>query len=482
MPGSRPPRRIDSEAAASAYLAGLINVEKERNAPYSRFDLEPIRRLTERLGDPQADLSVIHLAGSKGKGSTGLMLEALLGAAGERVGTFTSPHLERWSERFRIDGREVTGELLADAVERIAPHIDALRERDPSRAPSFFDALTAIALLLFSEAKVDRCVMEVGLGGRLDSTNVVTAAVSCITSIEFEHTQQLGNSLAAIASEKAGILKPGVPAVIGDLPDEAAGVVEARARELGAPVARLGRDFELEVLDRDLEGQRIRFRDGPLRVDARIAVLGSHQARNAALALACAARAPGGARGERLVEAARRGLAAARLPGRIELIRRAPWLLVDSAHTEASASALASVLRQIPRRRSHLVLSISAGKNAEAIVGRLSREVNAITVTRAEPVRSLSPAEVAAAIRAAVPGAAVRVVPNPHLALRAAWEELGEEDLLCVSGSIYLAGIARQVFCESDEQVRPGRHAAQSAAGGVADPGARTIRSPYTRE
>jgi dihydrofolate synthase/folylpolyglutamate synthase len=454
MPGPKQASRIGSEAAASAYLAGLINVEKERNAPYSRFDLEPIRRLMERLGDPQTDLSVIHLAGSKGKGSTGLMVEALLGAAGERVGTFTSPHLERWSERFRIDGREVTGELLADAVERIAPHIDALREQDPDRAPSFFDALTAIALLLFSEAKLDRCVFEVGLGGRLDSTNVITAVVCCITSIEFEHTQQLGNTLAEIASEKAGILKPGVPAVIGDLCDEAADVVEARARELGAPLAWLGRDFNLEVLDRDLDGQRIRLTDGSLRVDAEIAALGSHQAHNAALALACVARAPGVVRGERLSEAAVRGFAAARLPGRIELIGRSPWLLVDSAHTGASAAALASVLRRIPRRRSHLVLSISAGKDADAIVRHLLPEVNAVTVTRAEPIRSLSPSEVATAIRAAAPGVSVQVVPDPHLAIRSAREELGPEDLLCVSGSIYLAGIARREFCDAGSNER----------------------------
>ena len=454
MPGPKQASRIGSEAAASAYLAGLINVEKERNAPYSRFDLEPIRRLMERLGDPQADLSVIHLAGSKGKGSTGLMVEALLGAAGERVGTFTSPHLERWSERFRIDGREVTGELLADAVERIAPHIDALREQDPNRAPSFFDALTAIALLLFSEAKLDRCVFEVGLGGRLDSTNVITAAVCCITSIEFEHTQQLGNTLAEIASEKAGILKPGVPAVIGDLCDEAADVIETRARKLGAPLAWLGRDFNLEVLDRDLDGQVIRLTDGSLRVDAEIAALGFHQAHNAALALACVARAPGVVQGERLSEAAVRGFAAARLPGRIELIGRSPWLLVDSAHTGASAAALASVLRRIPRRRSHLVLSISAGKDADAIVRHLLPEVNAVTVTRAEPIRSLSPSEVATAIRAAAPGVSVQVVPDPHLALRSAREELGAEDLLCVSGSIYLAGIARRAFCDADSNER----------------------------
>jgi dihydrofolate synthase/folylpolyglutamate synthase len=445
---------MDSEAAASAYLAGLINVEKERNAPYSRFDLEPIQRLMERLGNPQADLSVLHFAGSKGKGSTGLMAEALLGAAGERVGTFTSPHLERWSERFRIDGREVAGELLADAVERIAPHIDELRESDPLHAPSFFDALTAIALLLFSEAKVDRCVVEVGLGGRLDSTNVLSAAVSCITSIELEHTQQLGDTLAAIATEKAGILKPGVPAVIGDLRDEAAEIVEARARELGAPLARLGRDFDFEILDRDLEGQSIRLTDGPLRVDARIAALGTHQARNAALALACVARAPGCVRGDPLIEAARRGFEVARLPGRIELIGRAPWLLVDSAHTESSAAALAEVLQSIPRRRSQLVLSISAGKDADAILRHLLPEVDAVTVTRAEPIRSLSPSEVATAIRAAAPDVLVQVVPNPHLAIRAAREELGAEDLLCVSGSIYLAGIARRVLADAGSTER----------------------------
>ncbi|HEX9814531.1 MAG TPA: folylpolyglutamate synthase/dihydrofolate synthase family protein [Myxococcota bacterium] len=454
MAGPKRTRRIDSEAAASAYLAGLINVEKERNAPYSRFDLGPIRRLTERLGNPQAGLSVIHLAGSKGKGSTGLMAEALLGAAGERVGTFTSPHLERWNERFRIDGREVAGELLAAAVERIAPHIDELRAADPLHAPSFFDALTATALLLFSEAKLDRCVFEVGLGGRLDSTNAMTAAVSCITSIELEHTQQLGDTLAAIASEKAGILKSGVPAVIGDLPDEAAGVIEARARELGAPLARLGRDFDFEILDRDLEGQSIRLTDGPLRVDARIAALGSHQARNAALALACAARAPGCVRGEQLIKAAERGFAAVHLPGRIELIGRAPWMLVDSAHTGSSAAALAEVLQRIPRRRSHLVLSISAGKDADAILRNLLPEVNAVTVTRADPIRSLPPSEVAKAIRAAAPGVLVRVVPNPHLALRAAREALGAEDLLCVSGSIYLAGIARRVLSNANSNER----------------------------
>jgi dihydrofolate synthase/folylpolyglutamate synthase len=445
---SVPPRtrRIRTEDEAGAYLAGLINTEKERSVPYSRFDLEPIRRLVERLGAPHADLSVIHLAGSKGKGSTALFIEALLTAAGERVGTFTSPHLERWTERFRIDGREVEGDQLAAAVERVAPHVDAMREEDLRRAPTFFDATTAVALVLFSEAKVDRCVFEVGLGGRLDSTNVVSPAVTGITAIELEHTEQLGDTLAEIAFEKAGILKPGVPAVIGELGDEAIEVVEKRAAEIGAPIARLGREFEVEVLDEDLEGLSVRLLDGPLRVTARIHALGRHQAKNAALALACATRALGREPSARFADAAARGLGAARLPARIELIDRSPWLLIDSAHTGASAAALAEVLPRIPARRSHLVLSISAGKKTEAILKSLLPLFDEVTVTRAEPLRSLAPEEVAKLIRGVSPRVAVQVVPNPHLALRAARERLGPEDLLCVTGSIYLAGIARSIL------------------------------------
>jgi dihydrofolate synthase/folylpolyglutamate synthase len=443
-------RRFRSEDEAGAYLAGLINTEKERRVPYTRFDLEPIRRLVERLDAPHADLSVVHVAGSKGKGSTALFTEALLGAAGERVGTFTSPHLERWTERFRIDGREVEGDQLAAAVERVATHVDAMRAEDRLRAPTFFDATTAVALVLFSEAKVDQCVLEVGLGGRLDSTNVVSPAVTCITSIELEHTEQLGDTLAKIAFEKAGILKPGVPAVIGELGDEAAEVVERRAAEIGAPIARLGREFEVEVLDEDLDGLSLRLRDGPLCVNARINALGRHQAKNAALALACAARALESKPSARLSEAAVRGLGAAQLAARIELIDRSPWLLIDSAHTGASAAALAEVLPRIPARRSHLVLSISEGKDTAAILKSLLPRVDEVTVTRAEPLRSLAPEEVAKLIREASPRVAVRVVPNPHLALRAARERLGPEDLLCVTGSIYLAGIARGILSGPD--------------------------------
>jgi dihydrofolate synthase/folylpolyglutamate synthase len=388
---------------------------------------------------------VVHIAGSKGKGSTALMVEAIARAAGERVGTFTSPHLERWTERFRIDGREVAGDRLAAAVGRLAPQVDAMRREDRATAPTFFDATTAAALLLFAEAGVDRVVLEVGLGGRLDSTNVVTPVVTCVTSIELEHTDKLGDNLRAIAREKAGILKPGVPAVAGRLPDEAREEVARRAREVGATVAWLGEDFSVEVRGSASVGRSLALLDGPIELACELPLLGAHQAANAALALACARRA-GIADGGDLAEAARRGLEAVRLPGRIELLGRAPTLIVDAAHTAASARALAGVLAEVPRRRCQLVLSISAGKDTEAILAALLPGADVVTVTRAEPLRSLAPEALAAAVRDAAPGLEQRIVDDPQLAVEAARAALGPDDLLCATGSVYLAGIARKVL------------------------------------
>jgi dihydrofolate synthase/folylpolyglutamate synthase len=458
----QPPIRTLADAAA--WLEGLINVERRPDVAYARLGLEPVQRLLARLGDPHARLSVVHIAGSKGKGSTALLVEALLRALGERVGTFTSPHLERWTERFRIDGREVEDQRLADAVARLRPHVEALCAEDPARAPTFFDATTAAALLLFAEAGVDRVVLEVGLGGRLDSTNVVDPAVTCITTIELEHTDKLGATLAAIAGEKAGIVKRGRPLVLGALPAEAEAVVLERADELDAPVARLGRDFGATLVSADLEGLRLALHDGPLAVDAVLPVLGAHHAANAALALACVRRLeahPDTA----LAAAVVRGFASAELPGRVEVVGRAPWLVADAAHTAASAVALAEALACLPRSAAHLVLSISAGKDLDAILAALLPLADRVTVTRAEPARSLAPDAIAAAARAAAPGLALRVVPNPHLALRAAREAAGPGELVVATGSVYLAGIARRIWREALAPIRVSRRPTPSGVG-----------------
>jgi len=432
-------------AEAEAWLEGLINLERSPDLRRARLSLAPVQRLLARIGDPQRRLRVVHVAGSKGKGSTALLAEALLRAAGRSTGTFTSPHLERWTERFRIDGREVPGDALAAAITGLRPHVDALR--DGPEPPSFFDVTTAAAFQLFAEAGVDVAVVEVGLGGRLDSTNVVAPAVCCITSIELEHTEKLGDTLAAIAGEKAGIAKAGVPLVVGALAAEAAEVVEARARELDCPLARLGQELAVELLAEEVDGSRFRFADGAFRLELALAAPGRHQVANAALALACVRRV-GLVDDAVLRAAAPRAFAAVELPGRVEILARAPWIVVDGAHTAASARALAATLERIPRRRSHLVLSVSAGKDLGAICQALVPQADLVTVTRAEPVRSLDPQLVADAVRAVAGRAEVRVVPNPHLALRAARESLGADGLLCASGSFYLAGIARRVLRE----------------------------------
>jgi dihydrofolate synthase/folylpolyglutamate synthase len=423
---------------AGAYLDGLIN--RERSQPVAaRVSLRPIRALLSALGHPETDLRILHIAGSKGKGSTALAAEAALRECGSRVGTFTSPHLERWTERFRIDGHEVEGEALAAAVEQLRPHVDRLREDSPQDAPSFFDATTAAALLLFRERAVDHAVLEVGLGGRLDSTNVIHPSVTCITSIELEHTDKLGDTEAAIAAEKAGILEPGVPLVSGPLTPEATRAVARRVSELGVPWARLGREIGFETAELGASGSQLRIVDGSFTFEGRVAVPGLHHAVNAALALGCVRRLLPQVTDPELARAARRAFASLRLPGRVEIVGRNPTLVVDAAHTAASAAALVSVLGRLTRARTHLVLSVSADKDLAAILRILLPEADTV---------------------AAAPGLELRVVPNPHLALRAARAALRSDDLLVATGSFYLAGLARRILGEDPARVGVSRHRA----------------------
>ncbi len=431
--------------AASAYLEGLIDVERRPGFPYERFGLDRIRKLLARVGNPEAELSVCHIAGSKGKGSTALWLEALLSALGERVGTYTSPHLERWTERFRIEGSEVEGDRLAAALEKLRPEVEALRAEGEGYEPSFFDVATAAGLLLFREEGVDRAILEVGLGGRLDSTNIVDPAVSCITSIELEHTDRLGNTLAAIAGEKAGVIKPGRPVISGRLPEEAMIAVRARAEECGAPLRVLDEEFFVETIASEAGSETFLYRDEDLEVTAVLPCVGRHQVENAALAIACI-QALGAYDVAEIVDAVRRGFPHVRLRGRIEVLSTKPVILVDSAHTKASARALAEALGSFPQRRVRLLLSLSADKETGAVLGELLPVGQRVWTTQADNLRSL-PAE-ALADRIREFGAEVdpEPIPNPEEAVRAACADLEDDELLCITGSVYLAGAARAVL------------------------------------
>lgn len=430
---------------AERWLDGLINRERQPRVSYSRFGLEAIEALLERLGHPERALSAIHLAGSKGKGSTALLVEALLLELGESVGTYTSPHLQRWTERFRLAGREVAGPDLARVVSQLRPHVDAMRRQDASLWPSFFDATTAAAFLLFAEAGVDRAVLEVGLGGRLDSTNVVAPAATAVTSIEYEHTDKLGDTLAKIAGEKAGILKPGVPCVTGRLPEEAAKVVEQRAAELGVPLLRVGEEIAVDFRgDPAAPRFRVRFADGFV-LEAELAVRGAHQRDNAAVAIALV-RGLGAFPDRAIAAAAARALPGLQLPGRIEVVEERPWVVIDGAHTRESVRGLAAWLDRLPPCRRRFVLSVSLDKALDPMLDLLLPLADEVVATRADPDRGLDPAEIARRIEARGGRVAVRVVEPADAAVREARASLAPDEMLCVVGSIYLAGIARRVL------------------------------------
>ncbi|NNL84981.1 MAG: hypothetical protein HKP27_04975 [Myxococcales bacterium] len=439
-------------AEAARYLEGLINIERGSKEPTHRLSLEAISHLLACIDHPERRFAVLHIAGSKGKGSTALFAESLLRARRQKVGTFTSPHLVSWTERFRIDGHAVDEALLVSELATLIPHVEEMRRNGGPCTPSFFDVTTALAFAIFARVGVRYAVVEVGLGGRLDSTNVVAPGVTCITSIELEHTDRLGTTLAAIAGEKAGIIKPGVPVVVGELPDEASAVVFRRAREARAPALRFGLDFGVRGLRSDPMGVRAELYHGAFRVAYRSPLLGAHNTHNAALALA-ATRTLGA---ESTAEASGRALAETQLPGRIELLSQSPYVVVDSAHTRASLEALRAVLETLPARERDFVLSFSSGKDPRALCASLLVGARNVTVTRADPHRSIPPQELSRAIAGVFPDCEVRVEADPRRALRLAREAISAQDLLCATGSVYLAGLARGVFAGTRQSARVG--------------------------
>ena len=434
----------DAGSRAARYIEGLIRAEPRSAAARERLGLAPVERLLARLGDPQRGLRCVHVAGSKGKGSTALLLEAAMGALGLRTGTYTSPHLEHWRERYRVQGRPISGALLDRCIDRLRPHVADLAREDPDFAPSFFDVLTAAALLLFREQALDYAIMETGLGGRLDATNVVQPAVTCITSIELEHTARLGREIPRIAFEKAGIIKRGAPLVLGRVPPEADAVIRARAGTLGVPVLGLGREIPA-ALSRQGGECRVDLPIGAARVALTLPHPALFMAHNAALALACLdalgllAEAPGRRR-------ATGAIVWARIPGRAEILNHAPMVVVDGAHTRESAAALADFLGALEHDAMDVVVSLSADKDPAVVLPALLTRARRVYATTAERRRSRPAKDLAAAIRRLAPALEVHEDPDPARAVATARRALAPRDLLCITGSMYLAGAARRVL------------------------------------
>jgi dihydrofolate synthase/folylpolyglutamate synthase len=370
-----------------AYARFLARLETTRTLGVS-FGLDRVRAALAALGNPERRLASVQIAGTNGKGSTSAMAESILRAAGLRTGLFTSPHLARFTERIRIDGREIDGDVLAALDARVSATGVPL---------TYFEISAVLAFLAMAEAGVEAAVLETGLGGRLDAVTACVPVATAITSIALDHTDLLGPTLVDIAREKAGIAKPGVPLFLGPVPPEAEREIRRVAAASGADVRLLGPDLDVPA--------------GPLGLQ------GEHQRPNAALAVALA-EALAAAAGRLLPPAAiAEGLARVRWPGRLE--RLAPDLLLDCAHNAQGARALAAALP--PARPRALVVSIVRGKEAEEVLGALVPRFDAVFVTRSRNERSLPP-ELLAPVASSLGGRDLRVevVPDPMAALLAA--------------------------------------------------------------
>jgi dihydrofolate synthase / folylpolyglutamate synthase len=439
------------------YLYSRLNYER-RGMPRAprELRLSRMRRLLRQLGDPHLGLKIIHVAGTKGKGSTAVMMAAALTASGVRTALYCSPHLHVLEERFQIDGKPATTSECAALVDDVREAVERLEHDDPrhaERGSTFFEITTAMGLLHFARKHAGAVVLEVGMGGRLDSTNVVHPALSIITSISFDHTRQLGNTLAAIATEKAGICKRGRPVVSGVRDGEARDAIRHVALRSRCPLRELGTDFSYE----SIAPEPPLARPTACRVEARtwrtdwgrlsLPLLGRHQAHNAAVALAgldvLAQVEPNLAVGRDDVI---RGFATLSWPARVEVVSERPWLVIDGAHNAASAAALAdTLLTCFPRVQRTLVFGTTRDKDMEAQLRALLPLFDGVIVTRyVENARAVAPEEVAAAVFSLTGRNAV-IATDPAEALELARQSTAPEDLICVTGSLFLAAESRAI-------------------------------------
>ncbi|HEY4665806.1 MAG TPA: folylpolyglutamate synthase/dihydrofolate synthase family protein [Anaerolineales bacterium] len=420
------------------FLYSFIDYGRERSYRYSPevFDLGRVRRLLGLLGDPQEGFPCVHIAGTKGKGSVAAMIEASYRAAGYRTGLYSSPHLIRFTERIRVGGEEIPEPDLVRLVgqlKEVAPEVPQI---------STFELTTALAFLHFAEMKVNCGVIEVGLGGRLDATNVLTPTVCVITSLSYDHMHLLGATLSDIAREKAGIIKPSVPVVLAPQQTEAEQVIRSIAVQLGAPLHQVNRDWHYAAEQRSLTGQSFRvWKDtGGTPVGLSIPLLGHHQIQNActayaALQLASERGLPIG------LDSIRAGMESVRWAGRFQVLSVDPTVVVDCAHNRDSALQLRIALDDyFPGRPVRMVFGASSDKDVRGMLLELSPRVARVVLTQADHPRAEGPEALLELVRSF--GLPVEIVVPVSDALRIAMDELGPDEVVLVTGSIFIVGSA----------------------------------------
>jgi len=432
-------------------LDAFVNYERvtDYKAGPLALGTERMELLLERLGHPEAAAPALHIAGTKGKGSIAYLCARLLHALGYRVGLYLSPHVSHICERIQVDTQPVREAFFCECFAQVQPAVDAMREHPALKPPTYFEILTALAFVAFQRAKVQVSVVEVGLGGRLDATNVsrLPVCASAISTISRDHMKQLGDDLVTIAGEKAGILRPGVPLIMAPQEPAVARHLRQRCAALSCPLHVVGEDLTAALRETpptnapeapqrlDLTTWRAVHRDVPLPL------LGDHQQPNAAVALALAETfLQQRELGPVDTASLRRAWREAAIPGRIEVVARRPWVVLDGAHNTASAWGLAETLRQrFSTTKRVLVFAAARDKEIMPMLKILAPLAQAIVLTSIPSPRSMDPDAVADHVRATYP-ARLHLSPDPGTALARARQLAGPDGLVCATGSLYLVG------------------------------------------
>jgi len=445
---SREPIPADSPRS---FWYGLINYE-QKSPTREDFKLDRMRKLMALLGDPQKTLRIIHVAGSKGKGSTSAMLASILQAANFKTGLFTSPHLNRVEERIRIQGQDISSIQLDELLQRVRKAIGENPLQNIGFVPTFFEVATAVAFLFFAQEQVDFAVLEVGLGGRLDSTNVCNPLVCLITSISFDHEAQLGNTLAKIAFEKAGIIKPAVPVLTTVEHPEALNVIREAAEKAGArlvcsPDQISWRYNPGEVKHGTLLPSKVKaFTHGHDWPEFELSLLGPHQAANASLVLACIheLQQQGIAIPQ---EAIKYGLANTQWLARMEVFGKSPLVVLDCAHNRASAKVLVNTLgSSFPKGPKTLLFGVSVDKDIKGMFAEFGQFFEKVLFTQSLYSPRAAKPEDLAHLWSQVSQTPSYSEPILEKAMAMALEMTPPDGILCVTGSVFLAGEVRSIL------------------------------------
>lgn len=407
--------------------------------------LERIEALLEALGKPHEKLRFVHIGGTNGKGSTAAVIASILEASGYRVGLYTSPYLVQFTDRMSINGRDIEPERLVELVRKVKPLVEEIAADPELGQPTEFEVVTAIALAYFAEEAPDYVVFEVGLGGRLDATNIVTPEITVITTVSLEHTQVLGDTVEAVAFEKAGIIKEGRP-VVTATKDKALDVVEKTCRDKEAPLYRLGKEFEVERLAGGLNGQLFRYRGLEHNYEGlHTKLMGRHQLENTAMALAVLEllSKKGAAMSE---EAIREGLQKTSWPGRLEILRRSPLVVIDGAHNLEAIQGLRDAVSDLfSYRKLVLVLGLLSDKAAPEILKEIVPLADVLVLTKPNSPRAAEPEELEQ-IAGEFVDAPILVEEEIEEAVSRGLSLAKAPDLLLFAGSLYLISDVRHIL------------------------------------